>query len=111
MSGSVRVTLGPTYQPNLWDLRKRITAARNSGEPLVFVTVSAPITSDVIEVAIESGSLYLIGVRAVQGTWLEFASDAVASSPAPSGDPRPRLPGSHWIMVGPLKVPSSYRGL
>ena len=65
MSGSVRVTLGPTYQPNLWDLRKRITAARNAGEPLVFVTVSAPITSDVIEVAIESGSLYLIGVRPV----------------------------------------------
>jgi hypothetical protein len=75
MSGSVRVTLGPTYQPNLWDLRKRITAARNAGAPLVFVTVSAPITSDVIEVAIESGSLYLIGVRAVQGTWLEFAPD------------------------------------
>jgi hypothetical protein len=111
MSGSVRVTLGPTYQPNLWDLRKRISAARTAGEPLVFVTVSAPITSDVIEVAIESGSLYLIGVRAVQGTWLEFAPDTVASSPLPSGDPRPRLPGSRWIMVGPLKALSSYRGL
>ena len=98
MSGSVRVTLGPTYQPNLWDLRKRVTAARNAGDPLVFVTVSAPITSDVIEVAIESGSLYLIGVRPVGGTWLEFAPDAVASSPTASGEPGPRLPGSHWIM-------------
>jgi hypothetical protein len=30
MSGSVQVSLGPTYQPDLWDLRKRITAARNA---------------------------------------------------------------------------------
>jgi hypothetical protein len=111
MSGSVRVTLGPTYQPDLWDLRKRVTAARNAGEPLVFVTVSAPITSDVIEVAIESGSLYLIGVRPMRGTWLEFAPDTAESASAPSGNPAPRLSGSRWIMVGPLKALSSYRGL
>jgi hypothetical protein len=33
------------------------------------VIVRAPIDSDVIEVAIGSGSLYLIGVRPVRGTW------------------------------------------
>jgi hypothetical protein len=111
MSGSVRVSLGPTYEPDLWDLRKRVTAARNAGEPLVFVTVSAPITSDVIEVAIESGSLYLIGVRPVMGTWLEFAPDSARSSPATAGDPRPRLPGSRWILVGSARALFSYRGL
>jgi hypothetical protein len=111
MSGSVRVLLGPTYQPDLWDLRKRVAAARSAHEPLVFLTVSAPINSEIIEVAIESDSLYLIGVRAAGGTWYEFAPDTPQSSPGAAGDGKPRLPGSRWIMVGPLKALSSYRGL
>jgi hypothetical protein len=111
MSGSVRVLLGPTYQPNLWDLRKRVATARSAHEPLVFLTVSAPINSEIIEVAIESGSLYLIGVRAAGGTWFEFAPDTAQSSPGTAGNAGPRLPGARWIMVGERKALSSYRGL
>ena len=111
MSGSVQLLLGPTYQPTLWDVRKRVAAARTAREPLVFVNLSAPITSDVLEVAIESGSLYLIGVRAAGGTWFEFAPDKAQSSPDSPGDGRPRLPGSRWIMAGGLKALSSYRAL
>jgi hypothetical protein len=44
MSGSVQLLLGPTYQPTLWDLRKRVAVARRGGEPLVFISLSAPIT-------------------------------------------------------------------
>jgi hypothetical protein len=103
MSEAVQLLLGPTYQPTLWDVRKRVAAARKAGEPLVFVRLSAPITSDVIEVAMESGSTYLIGVRAAGGKWFEFAPD--------SGSLRPRLPGSGWIMAGGLLALASYRAL
>jgi hypothetical protein len=65
MSGStnVQVSLGPTYEPTLWDLRKRVAAARKADEPLVFITITAPITSEVVDAAIESGSLYLVGLE------------------------------------------------
>lgn len=111
MSGSVQVTLGATYTPNMWDLRKRVSAARDAGEPLVFLTLTAPITSESVEVAIESGSLYLIGVRPAGGKWLEFAPDPERSQPASGGEVRPQLPGSRWIMAGSKKALSSYRGL
>lgn len=111
MNGIVQVILGPTYQPSLWDLRKRVAAARTAHEPLVVVTVSAPITSEVIEVAIESGSLYLVGIRPAGGTWFEFVPDTAQSSPGTAGGERPRLPGSRWIMAGGLKALSSYRAL
>jgi hypothetical protein len=108
MSGSVQLLLGPTYQPTLWDLRKRVAVARRGGEPLVFISLSAPITSDVVEVAIEGGSLYLIGIRAAGGRWFEFAPDTPEGSPAGG---RPRLPGSSWIMAGGLRALSTYRAL
>src|SRR6516162_9171179 len=100
MSGAVQVILGPTYSPSLWDLRKRVAVARSTSEALVFVSLSAPITSDVIEVAIESGSLYLIGIRAAGGTWFEFAPDTAPSSRGATGEAKPRLPASRWIMAG-----------
>jgi len=103
MSATVQVILGPTYEPTMWDLRKSVTAARKASQPLVFVRVSSPIVSEVVEVAIESGSLYMIGVRAGDGGWFEFAPD--------SGEPRPRLPNSRWIMAGDLKALSTYRAL
>src|SRR3954471_14632893 len=104
MSGSVQGLLGPTYQPNLWDLRKQVAAARKAGEALVLVRLSAPITSEIIEVAIEAGSLYLIAVPAVTGNWFEFAPDTPGTE---SG--KPRLPGSSWIMAGGLRALSTYR--
>ena len=75
MSTTVQVSFGPTYEPTLWDLRKRVAAARKADEDLIFITVTAPTTSEVIEVAIESGSLYLVGVRGCDKTWWEFAPD------------------------------------
>jgi hypothetical protein len=107
MSGSVQVILGPTYEPTLWDLRKRVAASRAAGAPLTFVSLSAPITSEVVEVAIESGSLYLIGVRA-GGGWLEFVPDAPSDQ---AREDRPRLPGSRWITAGERKALSTYRAL
>jgi hypothetical protein len=89
-------------------VRKRVAAARTADEPLVFVRLSAPITSDVIEVAIESGSLYLIGVRSEAGKWFEFVPDTPAGSVASA---RPRLPDSSWIMAGGLRALSTYRAL
>lgn len=111
MSTTVQVSLGPTYEPTLWDLRKRVAAGRKAHETLVFVTITAPIISDVIEVAIESGSLYLVGVRAGDETWLEFAPNTGQLSPGTESDLRPRLPNSRWIMVGGLRALSSYRAL
>ena len=107
----MQVSLGPTYEPTLWDLRKRVAAARKAHETLLFVTITAPIISDVIEIAIESGSLYLVGVRADNETWREFAADTGQSLPGTADDPRPRLPNSRWIMVGGLRALSSYRAL
>jgi len=111
MTTTSQVSLGPTYEATLWDLRKRVAAGRKANEPLVFVTIAAPIISDVIEVAIESGSLYLVGVRGGDGTWREFAPNTGQLSPEPPSEPRPRLPNSRWIMVGDLKALSSYRAL
>jgi hypothetical protein len=108
MSTTVQVSFGPTYEPTLWDLRKRVAAARKADEDLIFITVTAPITSEVIEVAIESGSLYLVGVRACDKTWWEFAP---RPSPGAASEQQPRLPNSRWIMAGALRAFDSYRGL
>ncbi len=112
MNQAVKVILGPTYQPSLWDLRKRVAGARKAQEPLVLISISAPINSEVIEVAIESGSLYLIGIRPPGGPWLEFAPDAEQPSTGARSDDRPRVsPSSRWIMAGALRALSSYRAL
>ena len=42
MSTTVQVSFGPTYEPTLWDLRKRVAAARKADEELIFITVTAP---------------------------------------------------------------------
>jgi len=110
MVNAVKVVLGPTYEPTLWDLRKRVTAARKAGEQLIFVSITAPIVSETIEVAIESGSLYLIGIRSADGPWFEFVPDAARPSRATAAG-RPRLPNSRWIMAGANKALSSYRAL
>ena len=111
MTAAVSVVLGSTYSPDLWDLRKRISADRAAGARISFVKVRAPINSDVIEVAILSGSLYLIGVRHEGGGWLEFANDEGLASSAMLSSAKPRLPGSRWITVGNGIALSSYRAL
>jgi hypothetical protein len=75
MREPVRVVLGPTYLPTLWDLRKRVSAARNAGEAVVFIQLSTPINSELVDLAILSSDLYLIGARGRAGVWLEFAPD------------------------------------
>jgi hypothetical protein len=77
----------------------------------LIVEVCAPINSEVIEVAIESGSLYLFGVRAKSGTWFEFALDNERSDPRNTGPVHPRLPGSRWIMAGGAHALSTYNAL
>jgi hypothetical protein len=107
----VRLTLGSTYSPDLWDLRKRIAAARKDGRSITVVELHAPITSEVVEAALLSASLYLIGIRAQGGQWQEFAPDDDTANAPGAGPHRPRLPGSRWISVGALKALSTYRGL
>jgi hypothetical protein len=111
MNQPVRVVLGSNYAPTMWDLRKRVSMARRGGEPVTFIQVGAPINSEIVEIAILSGSLYLIGVRSRDGTWFEFVPDDARGDPTQTGTPKPRLPGSRWIQVGSLPALSSYRAL
>lgn len=104
------VRLGPTYLPDLWDLHKRVYEARRAGAALVTIALSAPITSDPLEVAIESGSLYLVGIRTRSG-WHEFYPDDTNADPRRQTPATPRLPGSRWIMVGARVALSTYRAL
>lgn len=114
VDATIKLALGPTYPPQLWDLCKHVAAERRltKGRPerVIFVELSAPITSPVIEVAILSGSLYLIGVRRKGGSWFEFQPDTERSHP---GQPvaGPRLKGSRWIMKGNRPALFSYREL
>jgi hypothetical protein len=93
MDAPVKIILGSQYDPTMWDLRKRVAAARKAHEPLVFLTIGAPIVSPSIGVAIESGSLYLAGVQTAKGDWFEVAPENATGA-------RPRLPKSRWIMTG-----------
>jgi len=111
MSDAVNVTLGRRYEPDMWDLRKRIAAARKSGEALVFVDLRVPINSDVVGLALRSRDLYLIGIRNRTGVWFEFADDTARSGPASAEPPVPLLPGSRWIMVGSRRALYSYKAL
>ena len=104
MAAPVEVILGPKYDPTMWDLRKRVSSARKADEPLVFVKIMTPINSPPIGVAIESGSLYLVGIQTAKGNWFEFA-------PEKPVDARPRLPNSRWIMAGARRALFSYRAL
>jgi Ribosome inactivating protein len=111
MSQPVRVILGPQYMPSMWDLGKRVRAARQANEPVIFIHLSAPINSEIVEVAILSDSLYLIGVKGRDNIWLEFAPDDDKGDPSLSGPPKSRLPGSRWVIVGDKLALSSYRAL
>jgi Ribosome inactivating protein len=110
MNQLIRVTLGPTYSPDMWDLRKHVAACRKTGTPLVFVSLQAPINSETVGLAIESGSLYLIGIRGGSGPWLEFAPDDERAHPAcaPRGA---RLPATRFIKAGDANALSTYRAL
>lgn len=61
--------------------------------------------------AIEPGSLYLVGIRSGAGAWWEFAPDNEGLPSGEAGSARPRLPNARWITVGALKALSSYRAL
>ena len=111
MNQPVRVVLGPTYPPTMWDLGKRVRVARKAKEPVIFIQLSAPINSEVVDVAILSDSLYLIGVKGRDGHWLEFAPDPERGDPSWTGVLKPRLSGSRWIQVGDKFALSSYRAL
>src|SRR4051794_34220267 len=111
MNATVHLSLGPSYGPTLWDVRKRVAVGRTSDEPLIFIKVDAPIVSDVIEVAIESGSLYLVGLRSDCADWWEFAPDGDEASAGRGASPRPRLPNSRWIKSGRNIALFSYRAL
>ena len=113
MPQPVSIILGPTYGPDLWDLRKRISADRKAKAGITFAQVRAPINSEVIDLALRSDSLYLIGLRPTGGQWLEFMDDSNSAGmkgapPPPSG---PRLPSSRWVRSGQGRALSSYRAL
>lgn len=110
MSEPLSLTLGPKYMPALWDLHKHIARLDRSSEIVVVIRLQAPIVSEAIDIAILSGSLYLIGIRA-RGQWLEFANDAGLKNSSSLRDATPRLPGSRWIRVGDGIALSSYRAL
>ena len=107
----VRVVLGPTYSPTMWDLGKHVRAARKAKEPVIFIQVSAPINSEVVDIAILSDSLYLIGIKPRDNIWREFVPDDNKGDPSHAAPPKPRLPGSQWVRVGGRLALSSYRGL
>jgi hypothetical protein len=111
MSDAVKVTLGRQYEPDMWDLRKQIAAARKSGQSLVFVDLRVPINSDVVGLALRSGDLYLIGIRNGVGVWYEFDPGEARSDPESAGSAVPLLPGSQWIAVGSRRALSSYVAL
>jgi hypothetical protein len=111
MSAVVEVVLGRTYEPNLWDLRKAVASARKEGAKLVFANLRAPINSDVVQIALRSRDLYLIGVRSVTQQWYEFEPDILRSQPATGKQGTPMLPSSQWIKVGSRNALSSYVAL
>ena len=98
MNKPVKVILGHQYDPTMWDLRKGVAAARMARQGLVFVTITAPGVARPIGAAIESGSLYLVGIQTAQGSWFEFAPDTGQSSPGVS-ESKQRLQNSRWIMA------------
>lgn len=111
MDNPISVVLGPNYHLTMYELWKRVNSARSRGPSILIIEVSAPINSEILEVAIETGSLYLIGVRAKGGTWNEFAPDNDRSHPGNAGPEVRRLPGSRWIMAGGLRALSTYNAL
>jgi hypothetical protein len=87
---SALIQLGPWYGHNITVARRTIAERRAQGALTVYVT--APITSPILEVAINGRSLYVLGFRR-QGEhrWWEFE---------PDGD-QPRLDPFKRIVRGP----------
>src|SRR5690349_15445611 len=77
------IQLGPYYNRNITDARRYMRAHRAFGAVTVYM--AAPITSPVIEVAIDGLSLYVLGFRR-QGEqrWWEFEPDGNQPPLAPS---------------------------
>ena len=111
MVDAVKVVLGRLYEPNMWDLRKEVARARNSGEALVFVDLLVPINSDIIRLALRSQDLYLIGIRTGAQVWYEFEPDVMRSDPGSSRPPASLIPGSRRIKVGSRNALYSYGAL
>lgn len=111
MADRLTLVLGPQYAAGLWDLHKHLAQQDRLGEAVVIVRLRAPITSDAVDIAILSGSLYLVGIRGRDGRWFEFANDAGLASSSLLRDAAPRLPGSRWIRVGTGIALSTYRAL
>lgn len=110
MTDAISVTLGSLYEPNLWDLRKRVAQARRARQPLIFAELRVPINSDVVHLALRTEDLYLVGIRGRTSVWYEFEPDIERSSPG-SGPGKPMLPGSRRIKVGNRNALSSYGAL
>ncbi len=101
---TVRISLGTTYSPTMWDLRKQINVDRKAGRAVVTADLDAPIKSSVIGLALRASDLYLIGIRTSSGQWFEFA-------PEPPAPQTPMLPRSRWVKAGTALALSSYRAL
>jgi hypothetical protein len=84
------IQLGPYYGRNITDARRYMATRRAHGAVTVYL--AAPITSPILEVAIDGHSLYVLGLRR-QGLprWWEFE---------PDGD-QPRLGPAARIASGP----------
>lgn len=84
------IQLGPYYGRNITDARRYMATRRTRGTVTVYV--AAPITSPILEVAIDGRSLYVLGLRP-QGLqrWWEFE---------PESD-QPRLEPAALIAGGP----------
>ena len=84
------ILLGPSYGRNITEARRAIGAQRVRG--VTTVSLVAPITSPILEVAIDGHSLYVLGFRRHgEQRWWEFE---------PDGD-QPRLEPSARIISGP----------
>lgn len=111
MAKPVSINLS-NYSPGIWDLHKAAYQARQQGgDALILINLWMPINVPALGVAIESGSLYLAGVRPQGQQWLEFMPDVHRSQPGTQTVASPRLPNSRWIMAGALPSGSSYRAL
>lgn len=84
MSGLIQ--LGPYYNRNVRMTREAVLAKRNAGARTMVVYLTAPITAPVIEVAIDTASLYVLGLRKLNApVWWAFEPDGkLPPVPGPS---------------------------
>ncbi len=88
---SAFIQLGPYYGRNITELRRAIAERRAAGAITVYLT--APVTSPVLEIAIDGRSLYVLGFRELGArAWWEFEPDTDTGLLLPAVRPGLLLP-------------------